>query len=296
MTAAQAPTSMISSASKRAIVFVHYDAGGDVDPHVIHALAAYRRVAERLVVVSNSSRRLPAAAAALVDTFVPRTNVGYDFCGWRDGLATLERNDFDEVICVNDSVYGPLFDLNPVLERGRATEADMWGMVLSDQAAHRGQPRIPHVQSWFFAMRRRLLISSAYERFWSRVEPLVSKRGIIDRYEVGLSRDVTAAGLRIAGIYDATCTGRVTLGELLPHLSLRDPRRSWRLVRKGRRRSHNPSELVWWRLLEAGVPYVKVGLFRVNHYGVDLRRVLACLRQDTPYDVGLIDAHSARCG
>lgn len=296
MTAARVVLPTVVPETRRAVVLVHYDPSGTIDPHVIHALAAYRRVAEQLVLVSNSARRLPAAAASLVDTFLPRANVGYDFCGWRDGLATLDRNDFDEIICVNDSVYGPLHDLAPLLEHGRVAGADLWGMVLSDQATGRAQPRIPHVQSWFFAMRRRLLTSSAYERFWSCVEPLASKRDVIDRYEVGFSRDVAAAGFRIAGVYDATRAGRVTLGELLPHVSLRDPRRSWRLVRKGRRRSHNPSELVWWRLLEAGVPYVKVGLFRINHYGVDTRRVLACLRQTTPYEVGMIDAHLARRG
>jgi lipopolysaccharide biosynthesis protein len=59
---------------------------------------------------------------------------------------------------------------------------------------------------------------------------------------------------------------------------------------------HNPSELVWKRLLAAGVPFIKVGLFRVNHYGLDLEHVLAGLEADTPYDVGLIRAHLQRVG
>jgi rhamnosyltransferase len=71
----------------RAIVLAHFDPHGHFDPHVHHALAAYRRHAERLVVVSNSARRLPSDLARLVDSFVPRANVGYDFAAWRDGLA-----------------------------------------------------------------------------------------------------------------------------------------------------------------------------------------------------------------
>ena len=59
---------------------------------------------------------------------------------------------------------------------------------------------------------------------------------------------------------------------------------------------HNPSELVWWRLWEAGVPYLKVGLLRVNHYGLDLGRVLADLEQRTGYDLGLVHGHLRRCG
>lgn len=280
----------------RAIVLAHFDPHGDFDPHVRHAIVAYRRYADRIVVVSNGGRQLPAALKPLVDDFLPRANVGYDFCAWRDGLAMLDRSAFEEVICVNDSVYGPLFDLEPAFDDPRTAGADLWGMVVSDQPTGRDLPRRRHVQSWFFGMRRPLLESSCFDTFWSTVKPLTSKREVVDRYEVGLSQHVLRAGFSVAGLYDATTAARVSLREVIPQLSIAAPRRSWRLVRKSRRTPHNPSELVWWRLLEAGVPYVKVGLFRVNHYGIDLDGVTRGLARSTPYDLGLIRGHLARCG
>jgi hypothetical protein len=39
-----------------------------------------------------------------------------------------------------------------------------------------------------------------------------------------------------------------------------------------------------------------VGLLRVNHYGVDLRRVLAALENTPGFDAGLVRRHLARCG
>jgi lipopolysaccharide biosynthesis protein len=281
-------------AVRRAIVLAHFDRDGIVDPHVRRALVEYRRFADRLVVVSNTAQRLPSDVAAIVDTFIPRANVGYDFGAWRDGLATLDRGAFDEIVCVNDSVYGPLFDLAPAFADPRTRAADLWGMVVSDQPVEGRRERPRHVQSWFFGMRRRLLESDCFEAFWSRVEPVASKREIVDRYEIGLSQQVLGAGLGIAGLYDASTAARVGLGEILPQVSVFEPRRSWRLVKKSRR-VHNPSELVWWRLLAAGIPYVKVGLFRVNHYGLDLGRLLAGLARATPYDLGLIRDHLARC-
>jgi len=281
---------------QRAIVFAHFDPHGLFDPHVHHALACYRPLADRLVVVSNAARRLPPTLRPLVDTFLPRANVGYDFAAWRDGLATLEPGAYDEVLCINDSVYGPLFDLRPALAAPRLAEADLWGMVLSDQNTCRDAPRVPHLQSWFLGMRRPLLESDAWDRFWRSVEPAAGKRETIDRYEIGFSAAMAAAGFRIAGLYDATTAPPVTLAEVWPHLSPRHPRRSWRLLRKSRRLPHNPSELVWWRLWEAGVPYLKVGLLRVNHYGLDLGRVLADLERQTGYDLGLVHGHLRRCG
>ena len=263
---------------------------------VMHAARAYRQLATRLVLVSNGGGRLPRDLAELVDDYLPRPNAGYDFGAWKDGLATLDRGGFDEVVCVNDSVYGPLFDLAPAFDHPRTAVADLWGMVLSEQPTGRDRPRVPHVQSWFFAMRRPLLESAWFDNFWSAVEPAPTKREVVERFEIGLSRSAVEAGFRIAGLYDATTASRVALREVMPHISLTAPYRSWRLIRKSRRTPHNPSELVWWRLLEAGVPFVKVGLFRMNHYGIDLDRVLAELGRQTPFDLGLIHGHLARCG
>jgi rhamnosyltransferase len=262
----------------------------------MHAARAYRQLATRLVLVSNGGGRLPRDLAELVDDYLPRPNAGYDFGAWKDGLATLDRGGFDEVVCVNDSVYGPLFDLAPAFDHPCTAVADLWGMVLSEQPTGRDRPRVPHVQSWFFAMRRPLLESAWFDTFWSAVEPAPTKREVVERFEIGLSRSAVEAGFRIAGLYDATTASRVALREVMPHISLTAPYRSWRLIRKSRRTPHNPSELVWWRLLEAGVPFVKVGLFRMNHYGIDLDRVLAELGRQTPFDLGLIHGHLARCG
>jgi len=282
--------------SRRAIVMAHFDTSGGFAPHVCHALSAYRDVADHLVVASNSARRLPASLTTIVDGFLPRANVGYDFGAWRDGLATIRTGDFDEVLCVNDSVFGPLANIAPTLTDPRIAEADLWGMVLSDQNARRDAPRVPHLQSWFLGLRRRLLESDAFHAFWRSGEPCATKLDIIEQYEIGFTARMVDAGLRVAGLYDATRAPRVTLREVWPHLSSAAPRRSWRLIRKSRRQSHNPSELLWWRLWDAGVPYVKVGLFTKNHYGLDLRRVIAELQARFDYDAGFIKDHLARNG
>ncbi len=282
-------------AVRRAIVVAHFDPHGCFDPHVAHALAAYRPLAERIVLVSNAARSLPPLLRPLVDQFTPRANVGYDFGAWRDGLSGFRAADYDEVLCINDSVYGPLFDLRPALNDARVAEADLWGMVVSDQNLSRAAPRIRHVQSWFLGMRRPLVESDAWATFWRETGQPATKRQIVEQFEIGFSARMAAAGFRIAGLYDASTAGPVRLREIWPHLSPREPGRSWRLVRKSRRGPHNPAELVWWRLWEAGIPYLKVGIFRVNHYGLDRARVLADLRRRSDYPFGLIEQHLARC-
>lgn len=283
----------------RALILAHYDCDGVVDDYVAAALREYRRHVDRLVVVSASVGRLPDPLVPLVDHFIARDNVGYDFCGWRAGIDALGPvAAFDELICANDSAYGPLFDLEPALGDRRIAAADLWGMCLSEQGSSRFGKRAscPHLQSWFFAMRRPVLQSESFRRFWDSVVPLGHKDDIIDRYEIGMSEHFMRAGFSIAGLYDARDRGVATPAEIRPHLSWMNPRRSWRVLKKSRRAPHNPSELFPLRLIDAGVPFVKAGLFRVNHYGLDLDHVLRGIQARTAYDERLITRHVARVG
>ena len=287
---------------RRAIILAHHDPDGIVDPHVIHALRAYRALTDRLVVVSTSLRRLPDELVGTVDTFLPRENVGYDFGSWQAGLRMLSPSGgvdaagFDEVVCVNDSVYGPLFDPAPMFTDPRIAGADLWGMVISTQPPrHGGRLPRPHLQSWFLAARRALLASACWKDFWSGVVPQSTKDDVISRYEVGLSEQVMAAGFRIAALYDAGREAPLGWRDVVADFSLRRPFATWRLLRRIRRPFHNPAELLPRRLLAAGIPYAKVSLLRVNHYRLAPEAVRAAIRAVAGgFDPGLVERHLAR--
>lgn len=275
---------------KRAVILAHYDQDGIVDPYVIRALQAYRAIANRLVLVSASASSLPTSLVDIVDDFLPRENVGYDFCSWRDGIACLgDPRQFDEIVCANDSVYGPLSDMRPVMADPRVAAADFWGMVMSSQ-------RGDHVQSWFFAMRRPVIESQAFGEFWDSVVPQPSKEQVIDRYEVGLTDAFAAAGFRVSAIYDGRHCGPPTLPEKFRNVSPFRLQRYGRHVRRVKRMGppYNPSELFWERACDAGVPFLKAAIFRANPYRVDVQRVLARATRRWPEWSPLIHNHLAR--
>jgi rhamnosyltransferase len=276
----------------RAVILAHYDPDGIIDPYVIRALQGYREIANRLVLVSASASSLPASLADVVDDFLPRANVGYDFCSWRDGIAHLaDPQQFDEIVCANDSVYGPLFDLKNVMSDPRVAAADFWGMVMS---AQRGD----HVQSWFFAMRRPVIESPAFREFWKSVEPQPSKQQVIDHYEVGLTEAFAGAGFRAAAIYDGRRDRPPTFRERCHNVS---PLRLGLFGRHRRRVARmgppfNPSELFWERACDAGVPHLKAAIFRANPYLVEVHRVLAKAVKRWPEWATLIHNHLTRVG
>ena len=290
----------------RALILAHYDRDGLIDPHVIQALQIYRRLVDRLVVVSTAAAGLPPAAAKLVDDFVTRQYEGYDFCSWKLGLERLvPHHEFDEIVFCNDSVYGPLSMWERLLDDPRVEDADLWGMVRSIQGPKcRGNVDCPHLQSWFFVMRKRAIRSPAFSSFWNRVQPLPTKEHVIEQYEIGLSETFAQAGLTLRAIYDTAATADESAPvwtDIAPHFSSTWSRihHSWRLLKKARRRRINPAELLPLKVIDAGVPFVKVGVFRVNHYGLDLNYVRRQLteRQQSgqiAYDLTLIDDHLQR--
>jgi lipopolysaccharide biosynthesis protein len=277
---------------KRAILLAHYDRDGIIDPYVIVAAKEYRRFADTLALISVSTRVLPTELHGVVDYFIPRDNVGYDFGSWRAGLETIGTlSDFDEIICVNDSVYGPLFDLAPALSSPRHRDADFWGMTISDQIE-------PHVQSWFFAMRPRVIQSETFRQFWAASAGDLPKDDIIKQREIGFSAALGDAGYRIAAVYDGRDRPVPSAAEKKKHWSWLSPLRTRRYCRKTRARKapFNPSELFYDRLWESGVPFLKRRVFTTNFYGLSLPLVKAELRQLSPHWAELIVNHLHRIG
>lgn len=275
---------------KRAILFAHYDRDGIIDPYVVAAAREYRKFADALVLISVSAKTLPPDLSGTVDIFIPRENLGYDFGSWRAGIQALGTpTDYDEIICVNDSVYGPLFDLAPALNNPKLAGAGFWGMTVSEK------PR-RHVQSWFFAMRSRVIQSDIFNKFWEGCGVDLPKEEIIAKRELGLSDSLQHAGYPVAGVYDGHAVPLASNAEKAVNCSAFEPLRTWRHLRKtsASRQPFNPSELFYERLWDSGVPFVKRRIFSANYYGLDLSRLRKQLHARAPEWTHLIACHNTR--
>lgn len=178
-------------------VFAHFDRDGQVHDYVLTYLRALGHAGFAVVFVSNAPRLANAAVERLrplVALVLHRRNVGYDFAAYRDGLAVLrDLSRFDQVVLANDSVYGPLFDLDALLRRCDH-RADAWGMTDSREHGY-------HLQSYFLLFRTAALASPAFAAFWRAVRPVQSRQWVIHHYEVGLTQHLQRAGLRCGALF-----------------------------------------------------------------------------------------------
>jgi lipopolysaccharide biosynthesis protein len=273
----------------RALIMAHYDRDGLIDPHVLYSLKAYRSAFAHVTFVSVSADRLPPGYENLVDTFIRRDNIGYDFGSWKIGFNTLIAKDrFVEIVFVNDSIYGPFFDIEHALLSPNVKDADFWGLTSSYEIAW-------HIQSFFFSMRHRLLSGGLAQRWWDMVRLLEYKDEIINRYEIPMADHFRQQGCATEAIYATPFPARIPRATICSGCDIREPLQSARRIYYNRWvTTANPMHVLWHPVIEAGVPFVKVELLRDNPYRLPLRPVFDYLHRNTRYPMELISAHLRR--
>lgn len=283
---------------RRVVVFCHFDPHGEVVEHVRGYVEALRETGLSVVFVSNSGHLQPDAERWLLPRcawVVIRRNVGYDFAAWRDGLevAGLPAADTEFLAIANDSVYGPIRPLGPILARMDSSEADVWGMTDTWQRRY-------HLQSYFVAFTRNTLCSESFLAFWRGVRDLRSKTAVIRRYEIGLTQALLRAGLRVGVLwrYVDTVSQLRTSGAgegdqpLNAVQRVADERHE---AAAARRIALNPTAELWRPLTFSGFPFIKRELLRRNPADVpDVAAWLNLVRVVSPEDAEVILRDLAR--
>ena len=177
----------------RGLVYFHFDPHHQVRDYVVAALSSLRPHANHILLVSNSpiSEADRARLETCCDEILQRPNEGLDAGAYRAGLEHLgwERlADFDELILTNHTYYAPLRPWEEVLSRAADWgDISFWGMT--EHATMRPHPflaqrELPrHLQSHWIAVRRRLLMDSAFREYWEQMPPVTSYRDSIQWHE-----------------------------------------------------------------------------------------------------------------
>ena len=248
--------------ARRLCLFAHYHQDGIVAPHVIHYLHALRDAGFVTVVIStakldaNECEALRTAGAEVI----LRENEGMDFGGWIEACQRFFPINADFLLLANDSVYGPITALPAFVDRLTAHDADFYGALESLEIA-------PHLQSWFVLLRPSAYRSRAFAELMLVPMPVMSdKLTLVTRYEVGLTRRLVEAGLRYHAAFSPA--GQSSIARAHPY---------------------NPSHLLWRDVIDAGVPFLKVELLRLNRMRVtDIHEALALISQYSPQLSGMI--------
>jgi rhamnosyltransferase len=181
---------------------------------------------------------------------------------WKRALAELDLSSIDELVLTNSSVFGPIFPLADSFSKMDEKRCAFWAMTDNVDITW-------HLQSYFLVFRRPVLASGDLERFFNTVLSYRDKDQIIRSYEVGLTTFLVEQGHEPAALVALADLGGK--GRTARHL-----------VRK------NPTIYHPARLIDLGMPFVKVELLRDNPANVGLSPVRERMRK-AGYDMGLVE-------
>lgn len=270
----------------RLCVLSHWDRHGRIDDHVLHLLDHLQAAGCETILVSTCRQLEPrslARARRVTALIVHRRNVGRDFGSWRVGLDLAgDLAGYQQVILANDSIYGPLFRLDEVLER-MSRDYDIWGITDSWERAY-------HLQSYFLVFNARVAHSPFFQRFWRRYRFVSDKEFTINHYEVGLTRKAIKAGWTVGALFEYPRLAATAVG-----CRDGDPQ-TRRFLRSAATQPVNPSHFYWRSLIEQHrCPFLKVELVRDNPSHVpDVWRWPEVIERCTDYDSALITEHMKR--
>lgn len=182
--------------SKRLFIFAAYDKDNIVDETLLYYLRALSKLGDIILTMDNDVddieinkiKQIPNVIHA-----VARKHKEYDFGSYKRGYEyAKEKNilkNYDFIYFVNDSVYGPLFDLQPVLEKMEDENADnAYGMMGLHSTLNEQYGYPDHVQSWFVGIASPICEQGWFSKFMHSVEHQDSKNQIVWKYEIGLSQ------------------------------------------------------------------------------------------------------------
>lgn len=186
---------------KRLFLFASYDKFKRVDATLTYYLNSLAKLGD-IVFVSDTD--LPKDELTKI-TKIPNVLYAsavrhgeYDFGSYKRGYIWARDNKllkkYDWVYLVNDSVFGPLGNLEPMLEKMETSGADFTGIVSAVM------PR--HVQSWFVGLSRQVAQSDAFDTFICNVRPQPDKSLIILKYEVRLSLILLSHNFKMFSLFE----------------------------------------------------------------------------------------------
>lgn len=186
--------------NKRLFLFAGYDKDGIVDKTLIHYLRSLSALGDTILIMDcdTSDTELKKLANIPNILHISAARHGeYDFGSYKRAYQYADEhkllNQYDWIYLVNDSVYGPLYDIKPILQDLESRGADFIGMT---DFENKWTPI--QIQSWFVGMSQKLACEKFIANFMAGVTHQIEKQLIVLKYEVGLSQLVLRHGYKMA--------------------------------------------------------------------------------------------------
>jgi len=188
--------------NKRLFLFAGYNQAGKIDASLVYHVRALSQFGDIILCMDSdcTDTELKKIQPYCLYTSGARHDE-YDFGSYKRAYAwaseNLDLSQYDFIYLVNDSVYGPMYNMTPYFQQMESLPSDAFGLVKNPHKRH------PHIQSWFIGLKPSVFKTKWFNTFMHSITKLKSKGAITRKYEQGLSNLITSHNLTWDCIYSA---------------------------------------------------------------------------------------------
>ncbi len=162
--------------TKRLMIYFFYDKDGIADDYIPYFLQSFKPFCEEICVVVNglltddSKKKLEKVS----NKILIRENKGLDVEAYKHGLFHYGfenvKNNFDEVIITNFTLFGPFLPLDNMFKNIEEQNCDWWApfkwYIETDD--------FRHIPSFFNVYKKSLISSPHFEKYWNNLPEIVT--------------------------------------------------------------------------------------------------------------------------
>ena len=199
--------SVNSGHKQRLGIYCFYDKYGHAASFIKTFLDDLMDNLDDLVVVVNGqlSDQARQLFSEYTKTIIVRENKGLDVAAYKQAILTLgweKLESYDEVICLNDTVMGPVYPFREMFACMDRKDVDFWGIT-----AYAGETvdkeQIPtHLQAYWHAYRRSLVSSRAFHEYWETMPLWKDYAEVTRKHEMTFTKHFTDLGFTWASYID----------------------------------------------------------------------------------------------
>lgn len=199
--------SVNSGHKQRLGIYCFYDKYGHAASFIKTFLDDLMNNLDDLVVVVNGqlSDQARQLFSEYTKTIIVRENKGLDVAAYKQAILTLgweKLESYDEVICLNDTVMGPVYPFREMFACMDRKDVDFWGIT-----AYVGETvdkeQIPtHLQAYWHAYRRSLVSSPAFHEYWETMPLWKDYAEVTRKHEMAFTKHFTDLGFTWASYID----------------------------------------------------------------------------------------------
>lgn len=194
---------------KRLCVYLTYDRQKRVDRYIGYMLKELKTCVDTMAVVCNEPEILVGAdmLTEYADKIFYRENIGFDAGGFKDALCDFigweQVLRFDEIVLVNDSVFGPFRSMKSIFGEMEDRTVDFWGLSKHGEAVMSNLGHVPeHLQSFFLSIGTRMLHSREFQNYWEDMPYFSSYIETIKNHELKFTKFFSDLGYTYDSLAD----------------------------------------------------------------------------------------------